>query len=137
MYNLKYFIVCLLLYIYIYINGVSLHKICRHASSIWSLQEIFVYFLNNMSLKTEVMMVLHNFLLLIICNLTWKFCEDSGVVSHQFLPDFEFKVILLDWLPAKAREASLPCYLSHKQCMRGDHIDSCLKGLCTKVMATD
>lgn len=39
--------------------------------------------------------------------------KDIGVASCSLLHSFEFRVIILDWLPPKAREPKLLCYLTH------------------------
>lgn len=33
--------------------------------------------------------------------------KDNRVVPHCLIPDFEFRVVLLEWLPTKAKELSL------------------------------
>lgn len=56
-------------------------------------------------------MALHK--VFIVCDLLWFIGKDSGVVSRYFLRSFEFRItLLLNWVPPKAREANLLCYLS-------------------------
>lgn len=72
----------------------------------------FFFFLIPCSLKTWGNMALHRFCFFIICEL-WILGNDSGVIFCCLLHSFEFRVIiLLDWLPSKARKPSLNCYLT-------------------------
>lgn len=72
----------------------------------------FFFFSIPCSLKTWGNMALHRFCFFIICEL-WILGNDSGVIFCCLLHSFEFRVIiLLDWLPSKARKPSLNCYLT-------------------------
>lgn len=64
------------------------------------------------------MMTLHRFNLFIICGLPFLF-GDSGVFSQYLLCILEFRIsLLLDYMPPKAKEPCLPCYLTYSWWVR-------------------
>lgn len=77
-------------------------------TEVHTLKQYRIFFLNTISF--QVLSKHDSFSLFPVNDI---FEEDSEVVSCFFLSNFEFRIVLLNWLSTKTRVASLPCYLAH------------------------
>lgn len=103
---------------------------------LYTLSDFIAYFFLAMSLQDIGSNGFQQIPFLIIHEFPWLLGKDGGMLYHCLLRVFGLRVLVLKWLPPKARDHSRLCYLTNKQEQK-KWIHALSKEICMKVNTTD